>query len=64
MQPKIDQQTADLIRQLRREKGTPLKILAWQFGLKKSTVSMIVTGRTWRQELDLPATSPLAPRRQ
>jgi len=62
---KIDQKTADLIRQLRREKGTPLKILAWQFGLQKSTVSMIVSGRIWRQELDLPVNpSPLAPRRQ
>jgi DNA invertase Pin-like site-specific DNA recombinase len=47
MRPKIDQEKADLIRQLYRA-GTPGKILAYQFGLNKSTVSMIVNNKIWQ----------------
>ena len=50
MIPKIDQPTADLIRKLRREENIPVKILAWRFGVAKSTISAIINDLIWRNE--------------
>ena len=50
MIPKIDQPTADLIRKLRREDNIPVKILAWRFGVAKSTISAIINDLIWRNE--------------
>ena len=57
MTPKIDQATADKIRKLYRD-GIPNKILAWRFGLAKSTISMIVNGRTWSCDRPSPTPTP------
>jgi hypothetical protein len=59
MLPKIDQPTADLIRKLRREDGIPVKILAWRFGVAKSTISAIINDLTWRNEDTCPDCTPL-----
>lgn len=49
MRRKIDQETADRIRELFRD-GAPGKVLAHQFGIGKSTVSMIVNNLIWVKE--------------
>jgi hypothetical protein len=61
MIPKINQQTADLIRKLRREDNIPVKILAWRFGVAKSTISAIINELTWRDHDTPPPAEPLAP---
>jgi len=47
--PKINQQKADEIR-IRFRRGEPGKVLAHEYGVRKSTVSMIVTDKIWKKE--------------
>jgi hypothetical protein len=54
---KIDLPTAETIRRLYRA-GTPGKILAWRFGLNKSTISMIVNDRIWSSAPPSPTPGP------
>lgn len=46
MKPKIDFQIAELIRKRYRQ-GVPGKILAYRYGLTKSSISYIVNNRSW-----------------
>lgn len=48
MKPKITYEQAEEIRRLFRE-GVPGKEIAHQYGVTKSTVSMIVNDKIWRQ---------------
>jgi DNA-binding NarL/FixJ family response regulator len=49
MPVKIDRQIAEEIRALVRQ-GVTQKEIAYRVGLSKSTVSMIVANKVWRQE--------------
>lgn len=51
MRPKINLQKAEEIR-VRFRQGEPGKVLAYEFGIQKSTVSAIVNDKIWKKEAE------------
>jgi len=55
MRTKLNYETAQTIRE-RAGDGEMQKILAYEYGVTKSTISMIITGKIWQCPSNIPDT--------